>query len=45
MNLYETPYGMTDDGLFLFYFFLDILIDNYILYILTLLYHIWHSFI
>lgn len=21
MNLYETPYGMTDDGLFLFYFF------------------------
>lgn len=21
MNLYETPYEMTDDGLFLFYFF------------------------
>lgn len=21
MNIYETPYGMTDDGLFLFYFF------------------------
>lgn len=45
MNLYETPYEMTDDGLFFYFFFLNILIDNYILYILTPLYHIWHSFI
>lgn len=40
MNIYETPYEMTDDGLF-FFFFLNVLIHNYILYILTLLYHIW----